>query len=84
MLKVDIDGKGPNHIEFSGSGADLTTAICSLIHAIYKAMDQNSPISAAAFRMQMQSIISDPAFWAMRAAKSEGICAVFPMDQHRK
>ena len=84
MLKVDIDGKGPDHIEFSGSGADLTTAICSLIHAIYKAIDQNSPISAAAFRMQMQSIISDPAFWAMRAAKSEGICAVFPMDQHRK
>ena len=84
MLKVDIDGKGPNHIEFSGSGEDLTVAICSLIHAIYKAMDQNSPLSAAAFRRQMQSIISDPAFWAMRAAKSEGICAVFPMDQHRK
>ena len=36
MLKVDIDGKGPNHIEFSGSGEDLTVAICSLIHAITK------------------------------------------------
>lgn len=84
MLKVDIDGKGANHIEFSGSGADLTTAICSLIHAIYKAMEQNSPLPAAAFRRRMQSIISDPDFWALRAAKSEGICAVFPMDQHRK
>lgn len=84
MLKVDIDGNRIIGIEFSGSGWDLTTEICSMIHAIYKAMDQNSPLSAAAFRRQMQSIISDPAFWAMRAAKSEGICAVFPMDQHRK
>ena len=84
MLKVDIDGKGANHIEFSGSGADLTVAICSLIHAIYKAMEQNSPLPAAAFRRQMQSIISDPAFWTMRAAKSEGICAVFPPDYHKK
>lgn len=84
MLKVDIDGKGPNHIEFSGSGADLTTAICSLIHAIYKAMEQNSPLPAAAFQRQMQRVIIDPKFWAMSAAKSEGICAVFPADYHRK
>ena len=84
MLKVDIDEKGPNHIEFSGSGADLTVAICSLIHAIYKAMDQNSPIPAAAFRRQMQCVITDPKFWAMSAAKSEGICAVFPEDYHKK
>lgn len=84
MLKVDIDGKGANHIEFSGSGADLTVAICSMMHAVYKTMEQHSPMSAAGFRLQMQSIISDPDFWALRAAKSEGICAVFPMDQHRK
>ena len=84
MLKVDIDGKGANHIEFSGSGADLTVAICSMMHAVYKTMEQHSPMSAAGFRLQMQRIISDPDFWALRAAKSEGICAVFPMDQHRK
>ena len=84
MLKVDIDGKGANHIEFSGSGADLTTAICSLIHAIYKAMEQHSPMSAAGFRLQMQRIISSPEFWSLSAAKSEGIYAEFPADYPKK
>lgn len=84
MLKVEIDGNRISGIEFNGSGWDLTTEICSMIHAIYKTMEQSSPLPAAAFRRQMQRVIIDPRFWAMSAAKSEGICAVFPADYHKK
>ena len=84
MLKVDIDGKRISGIEFSGSGWDLTTEICSVIHAIYKMMEQHSTMSAAGFRLQMQSIISSPEFWSMSAEESEGIYAEFPADYHKK
>lgn len=83
MLKVDIGEGVINNIEFSGSGSELTTALCAIIHSIYKTMEKHNPMAAAGYRLAIQRIIRDPKFWEIAPVSANTIYADWPID-HRK
>jgi len=78
MLKIILDCREEDIIQFSGSGKELSTSIPYAILSIYKTLAAHDARAASEFRRLMQATIASPIFWSIGAGQPDHICIIQP------